>query len=122
MGCLRSDAALFNRAQTRGILRLGLGRRSSLNPCPDSTLGLKKETTAAAAFELRRMDVQLMGFTQAGKVVILPCQDLAKVQDSAESKVQHGEWRTWDAFEAPRDDGRPRKLVASHKPGTTDRA
>jgi hypothetical protein len=66
------------------------------------------------------MDVQLIGFTQAGKVVVLPCQDLAKVQDGAEMKVQRGEWRTWDAFEPPRDDGRPRKLVVSHKPETTD--
>jgi hypothetical protein len=67
--------------------------------------------------EYPRMDVQLIALTQGGRVVVLPSQDLAKVQGTAQKMVQCGEWRTWDAFELPNDDGRPRKLVASHQTG-----
>jgi hypothetical protein len=63
------------------------------------------------------MDVQLIALTHVGKVVVLPCQELARVQGTAQKMVQCGEWKTWDAFELPNDDGRPRKLVASHQPG-----
>jgi hypothetical protein len=63
------------------------------------------------------MDVQLIALTHVGKVVVLPSQSLARVQGTAQKMVQCGEWKTWDAFELPNDDGRPRKLVASHQPG-----
>jgi hypothetical protein len=72
---------------------------------------------ASLACDLRSMDVQLIALTQAGKVVVLPCQDLANLRDAAQRKVECGEWRTWDAFEAPSDERRSRKLVASHTPG-----
>ena len=63
------------------------------------------------------MTVQLLALTQAGKVVVLPREDLSRVAPTARKMVEHGEWRTWDAFEAPDEEGQPRKLVASHRPG-----
>jgi hypothetical protein len=66
------------------------------------------------------MDVQLIALTQVGKVVVLPSQELARVQGTAQKMVQCGEWKTWDAFELPHGDGRSRKLVASHQPGSRD--
>jgi hypothetical protein len=62
------------------------------------------------------MNVQIYGFTHAGKLIVLPSQDLAKVRPRAEENVREGQWRTWDAFETPSDDGAPRRLVASHQP------
>jgi hypothetical protein len=67
---------------------------------------------------ISRMDVQLIALTHVGRVVVLPCQELAKVEGTAQKMVQCGEWKTWDAFELPNDSGCPRKLVASYKPGS----
>ncbi len=67
------------------------------------------------------MTVQLLALTQAGKVVVLPCQELDRVAGTARKMVEHGEWKTWDAFETPSDEGSPRRLVASHHPEAKDR-